>query len=545
MAQTYDEMIGYEICRDGEQMITERSTFSNHCEEVARMVLPTYKNTFFPGSYNVMGQKNTQEQIDSTAMLALSRFAAILDSLLTPRNAQWHTLEASNPDLQKIRSVRLWFEDTTRRLFKLRYAPTANFSSQNQNVFQSLGAFGNGPMFIDRLSGARGFRYKAIPMGEIYFKENHQGIIDTSLRYFRMTAKQAVDQFGDKVPEAITKKNVPGSDQTMFWFYHMIRPRGQDYDARRLDAKGKKFASYYVAVEGKKLVSEGGYNTFPMPTSRYMEAPGVVYARGPAMMVLPAIKTLNVEKKIVLTQGHRTVSPVLLSHDDGITGFSMKPGALNPGGVNKDGRPMIQPLPVGNVMVGKDMMDDERAVINDAFLVNLFQVLLNNPKVMTATQVIEMANQKGILLAPTIGKQQSDYLGPMIERELSLGLDMGLFMPMPPELVEAQGEYEVVYTSPMSRLARAEENSGFIRSVESTLAIVNVTQDVSLLDTYDFEVAIPEMSVNNGTPERWMASAAKMAAKAEQRAAQQQQQADIQAGPAAAAMIKAQQGGKK
>ena len=40
------------------------------------------------------------------------------------------------------------------------------------------------------------------------------------------------------------------------------------------------------------------------------------------------------------------------------------------------------------------------------------------PPQMTATEVIERTNEKGILLAPTIGRQQSEYLGPMIEREL-------------------------------------------------------------------------------------------------------------------------------
>jgi hypothetical protein len=519
-----------------------RSTFADHWEQVADYVMPTYRNTFYPPNYNTPGEKKTELQIDSTAMLALSRFAAIMDSMLTPRNSVWHTLEASDPMLNKSRAVKLWFEDTARRLFRLRYAPTANFSSQNQAVWQSLGAFGNGPMFVDSyigIDGSRGLRYKALPLGEIYLFENHQGQVDAFLRCFRLSALNAKRMWLDTLPKQIAEA-VDKTPHKEFMFLHCVKPRDAiDYDPGRLDARGKRWVSYYICTDTKSLMSEGGYNTFPLPTARDEQAPGEFYGRGPVMRVLPAIKTLNAQKRIVLKQGHRTVDPVLFTHDDGILNVSMKPGAINAGGVNRDGRLLVQPLPIGNVMVGKDLMDDERMVINDALLVNLFQVLLNDPKVMTATQIIEMANQKGILLAPTVGRHQSGYLGPLIDRELDIASDLGLLLPMPPELVEAQGDYQVVYTSPMSRVARMEENSGFLRSVETALNIANTTGDQSVMDIFDLDTAIPEMADNNGSPERWMSSPQQIAEKRAAREAQMQQQAEIAAAPGAAAMMKA------
>ncbi|MDN8888877.1 portal protein, partial [Staphylococcus aureus] len=79
-----------------------------------------------------------------------------------------------------------------------------------------------------------------------------------------------------------------------------------------------------------------------------------IYGRSPAMNVLPAIQTLNEEKKILIKQGHRVVDPVLLAHDDGVMdGFSLKPGALNYGGVNAQGQKLVHTLDTGNVAVGK------------------------------------------------------------------------------------------------------------------------------------------------------------------------------------------------
>src|SRR5258708_958103 len=540
--KNYEDELVASILAEYGQLFIRRAVFSNHWEEVAKYVLPASRNTFFWGSMNYLGysqgQKKTEDQLDATAALALSRFGAIMDSLLTPRNAIWHQLQSTNADLNKNRNVKLYFEEVTRRLFAARYAPHANFQSQNRQVYQSLGAFGNGMNFIDRYmghDGKRGFRYKAVPLGELFIRENHQGMVDGFVRAFRITARQAKQRFPDTCPEYI-ENMVKERGEEFTTIYHCVRPR-EDYDPQRLDAKGKPWGSYYISIDGKSLLSESGYNTFPGPVTRYEIAPGETYGRRPAMMVLPSIKTLQAENRTILEQGHRTVRPVLLTHDDGLAGFSMRPGSLNSGGVNKDGNPLVHPLPVGNIAIGKELMDDERAIINDAFMVNLFQVLRDSP-VMTATQVMEMMNEKGILLAPTVGSQQSDYLGPTIERELDLGAELDMLPPVPPELVEAQGEYEVVYTSPLSKAARAQEVAGLQRSIEFALSIVNVTQNPEPLDHYNWDVAIPDISDIQSVPTRWMRSPEGIAQLRQGRAQDKQLAQQAQQAPGLAAMVK-------
>lgn len=521
------------------QLQSARSTFASHWEEVAALVVPEQKNTFFFGNYNTPGEKKTQQQVDATSMLALDRFGAILDSLLTPRNQLWHTLEPANPYLKKDRSTRLWFEDVSRILFKLRYQPTANFSAQNQCVYQSLGAFGTGSMFVDRFAGPRGergFRYMGLPLGQTFFTQNHQGLIDGMIRWFRLTPHEAVTQFGDETPVQIKELLAKNSQNPLDFFHHVYL--NDEYDPEALDNRRKLYKSCYVSMVGRALLSEGGYNSFPVPASRYTQTVGETYGRGPAMRVLPAMKTLNAEKITFLKQGHRAADPVLLLADDGLMDMSLRPGAMNKGGWSSDGKPLVGVLPTGDIQISKEMMDEERMLINDAFLVTLFQILTETPQ-MTATEVIERTNEKGILLAPTVGRQQSEYLGPLIDRELDLASDLGLLPPMPPLLREAGGEYDVVYTSPLSRAMRAQEASGFMRSVEFGLSIANATQDPSPVDAFDFDTAIPEIAEINGTPTSWMASPEQIKAKREGRAQMQKDQMEIQAAPAAAAMIKA------
>jgi hypothetical protein len=533
---------------DFETMQTNRSTFNAHYEDVASLILPSYRGTFYFGSTNYPGQKKTDLQVDATGMVALSRFAAICDSLLTPRNLTWHGLEADDDYVMKDRQTREWFQNTSRKLFKYRYAPSANFVANNQAVYQSLGAFGTGVQFIEPFYDIHrnrpGLRYRSIPLGEIYLRTNHQGLFDGYIRVLKRTARQflQVEAWKAKAPEMVLKANETDSPQE-FIILQDVKPN-TDYEVGRKDDKGKPYYSCYVSMEGKCILEEGGYNSFPAAASRYQQAPGEDYGRGPAMDVLPALKTLNAQKRDFLKAGHRAADPVLLSHDDGMLNLSLRPGALNKGGMSPDGKPLVGVLPVGQIQVSLEMMQEEQKLINDVFLVSLFQIMTEKND-MTATEVIERVNEKGILIAPTVGRQQSEYLGPMIDRELDVLSSLGALDPMPPRLKEAGGNYNVVYTSPLAKAMRAGEAAGFMRTVEGVKELVNITGDQSLLDPFSFDRAIPEIADIQAVPITWMATQTEINQKRKGRAQAAAAQQKIQAAPAAAAIMKAQAASQK
>ncbi len=515
-----------------------RGNWSSHWTEIAQRIYPMESWLFQNYSQlNQMGDKRNFEVYDSTPVLALQRFGAILDSLLTPSDQFWHQLKPLDPMLMKDKQCRLWFEQANNILFKERYETTSNFASQNQKQYLSLGAYGTGVMFIDALSGSPGIRYRNIHLGECYLQENHQGIIDALCRHFMLTARQAVQKWGPKCPEMISTvaERFP---ERQFFFLHWVKPR-EDRDPERRDFKGMEYASYYVSIEAHALIEEGGYRQFPYPISRYFQAPNEAYGRSPAMDVLPAIKTLNEQKKSMLKQAHRVLDPVLLVHDDGILdGFSLEPGALNPGGISADGKMLVQPLPTGNIQAGAESMKDERDLINDTFLISLFQILTENPE-MTATEVLERTREKGILLAPTIGRQKSEYLGPMIERELDVLSSQGRLPQMPKLLAQQKGEYKVYYDSPISRTQKAEWSAGAMRTIESLMTVAQATQNPGLLDYIKWDVAAPQIADINGTPASWINDQKAVNEIRQQRQKQMQQQQAVQAAPAVAGMAKA------
>lgn len=527
------------------ELVTDRSPLTAQCEEIASLIRPSEAMTFFSPGSNRAYIKKTGQQVDSTGMVALSRFTAICDSMLTPKNTVWHGLEPAGKNraaLLKDRATKVWFYDVTRLLFSYRYTPSAGFVGNNQSIWTSLGAYGNGAMFGDSyydFTGKRfGLRYKQVPFGQIYFEFNHQGVVDGFIRMIRLKAYQAV-----KVPE--WQDNMPVSVRVAaektpmreFIFLHRVMPRDA-YKPWMIDNKNMPYASFHICMDTRDFISESGYRTFPLSTALYQSSAGEEYARSPAMDVLPSLKTLNEQKKTFLTVGHRAANPVLLLADDGIMSANLKPGALNRGGISADGKKLIQTLETGDVQITEVMMAEEKQLIDSVFMVDLFNIALERKSGTTATEVIDEINKRGILIAPTLGRQE-DYLSHQTDRDLSLLGQMGVLPPMPPLLREAKGEYKMQWLSPLAKAMRAGEVSGFFRSVEMSKEVMNITGDPSVMDPYDFDAATPDFADINGAPVVWMASPDKIAAKRQARAQAAQQEQQVNAAPGAAALISA------
>lgn len=526
---------------------TDRGSWEAQWTEAAQRVIPSDSTHFSSQGAgptpSTRGAKLTDHMFDATPALACQRFAAVMESLSTPQNSKWHFLSPSDKMLKSNRRVREYFEELTNILFQERYRPGAGFVSNTQQVYLSQGAYGNGVVFIDAPENNRGLRYRNVHLGETYFVENHARIVDTVYRTFWLTARQAVQMpwagaLPDQIKEAARN---PHQSEQRFEFVHCVYPR-EDYIPGVLGDQGKRFVSIYFTCTPEAYLSEGGYNSFPYAITRYTQTSGEVYGRGPAQWVLPAIKLLNEQKKTVLKQGHRIVDPILLAHDDGnLDGFTMRSGYLNKGGVSAEGKLLVQPLPTGRVDVGEKLMEMERQVINDAFLISLFQILVETPQ-MTATEVLERAREKGMLVAPLAGRMQAEFLGPMIERELEVLEAQGLLPSMPAILSDAGADYKIEYDSPMSRMQRAEGAAGFMRTLQTASEYTKMTGDATPLDHFNFDQVMPDLLDINGAPVSWTSTEDQIAEKRKARQAQAEQEQMANAAPGMAQMLKAAPG---
>lgn len=545
------------VLREQKTEENRRSNFENQWQEIADVLWPGAADMFWTSRADKsVGHKNTELMYDATSAIALDRHTSILASMMVPQGSKWHRLRTTSPELNRERDVAEWYDTVTDILFRVRQSPNSGFYPQMNKAFKSIGAFGTGVVFVDLdppSPTSRGGwpRYRDMHMSGTYLRENYQGQIDTAFIKGAFTHRQAQQMVDAGIFEKLPKKvdeRIKKNSEEQHTYIHYIGPN-EDFDPGVKGVKGMAFEEAWVCQDTNEVIGRGGYRVFPLPNGRPSVTPGEVYGRGPAMLVLPNIKVLNQQKKSHLKVGHQLADPTLLAHDDGIVDtFSLRPGFVNAGGLDSQGRKLVQPLLEnrGQVNQLKELMDDERSVINDAFLVHLFQILLDTPR-MTATEVLDNARQRSMLLSPTMAPLQSGFLGGMIEREIDLLVHANRLPEMPPVLLEAQNDagLEIEYDNPLSRLMRSEEAAGISRWTEQLLQAVQITQDPAPLDHVDWDTAAPELADINAVPKRWVADEAQIAEKRQQRNAAQAVDTAIQAGPSVAALLKEGAGGQQ
>ena len=514
-----------DLLRRLESLRSKRSGFDSHWDEIALRIWPSAAEF---QTRREAGTKRTQHMYDATAANALERFSAILESLLTPRHQIWHRLRASDPKLNEDPATKVWFEDANRILNDTRKAPRSNYHSQMHEGYKSLGAFGTAAMIIDEAPNGRGIRYQNCHIGQVYVEVAPGGMVDTVYRCFPMTAKAIFQKWGPKSPpkvmEALEQKPYEN-----FEVLHAVFPR-KLVDPERFGPESMPWESHYIGVEDKAVIETGGYQELPYTVGRYTVNPTEVYGRSPAMLALPTIHQLNEMKRSIVRQAHRAIEPPVLLHDDGVMGAGSKavrltPNGLNYGGLDSQGRELMKPFISGaRLEITREMIGDERDTVNEFFLVSLFRILLDDPRVRTATEVLERAKEKAQVLAPTIGRQQSEMLGPQLERELAIHIRQGLLPPLPPALIEAQGEYEIEYVSEATQMQRAGELIGIRNTIELLTPFAQF--DPGAFDVFDPEEVARVSAEIEHVPTKVLRTPDQLAELRQQRAqaAQQQQQ---------------------
>lgn len=489
------------------------------------------------------GNKKGERVFDNTAIMARDRLAAAHESMLTPRNSKWHGLKCTRQELNDDDEVQEYLEAVRDRIFGARYAPHANFAAQIGAYYQQLDTFGTAAVFVDETMGI-GLRYKALHLNELYIQEDFQGRVVGVHRKFALTAGQAMDalkkgKFTSLPKLIIDQANDPTLQLRRSWYIHAVHRNDEatwmpDYAGRN----SWPIESCYFMPDFLWECGTGGYRTFPFAVGRYLTGPRETYGRAPGMTVLRDIQMLQEMNKTAARQVQREADPpMFISSITGQQPFSMRPGAINPGMIGPDGKLMAQAFQSNaNLQALLELIQDRRQGINEAFYVTLFQILLEKPPNMTATEALLRAQEKGVLLAPTMGRQQSEFLGPMIEREIDILTQAGEFEDLEmPEQMRGSG-IEIVYEAPINRLMKTDEAVGILRTFEALQGPAQV--DPSVMDVIDWEKAARVLGEANGAPASVMRDADEIAALQQQRKAQADADALAKTAPALGSAIK-------
>ncbi len=532
-----------------------RSPFEQDWRDAALRVMPrqhqSWQNQSSPAGHEGFGQSTTRRlNYDATGRRMLPRFVAVLDRMLTPRGQRWHGLQTSDEVLNKSRRVREFYQDLTNLLFRERYKPAARFVSAISEAWSAIGVFGNTATRIEgrKLSpiSRPGLLYRTLPMRDIFWRLNSDGDRDAVIIRMHKNARQLEEDGYSPLPDVVrtelAKKTGP-NERRFFEIFEICTVNYDQFEPDALDHRRFAWNARTLMPEAKMFIDRRtGFVSCPYVTASYFTEPGDIYATSPAISAASALGTASAIKRNILKTAEKVADPPLLTADDGLI-VDTRPNGVTGGGLDRQGNLLVRTLPMaGDLRPAETLLADERSDIEDTFLGRVFSIL-EETREMTAREVAERVSKEFTLVAPTMGRIQEQYLGPQIQREIDvLQEDPNLVLRMPkvpPELLEADGEFDIIYTSPMARAERMEDVQGFMQIVEIALNLSAQTGDPSHVDQFNFDTAIPEMAEIANVPVSWMRTPEEIAAKREE----QQQKAAIDqavaAAPAAAGLAQA------
>ncbi len=512
------EQVVHLVKRKG-KLKAQRGTWESNWQELTNLVLPNEADF---NTERSKGGKRTTHVYDSTGIHANEMLAAGLHGMLTNPASNWFSLRIKDDqnNLADSSEAKQWLEDTTNVILSEIAAPSVAFSSHIHEYYLSLCSIGTACIFIGDPVNREGVSFRAIHIEEIFIAENADGIIDTVFRSFEMTVRQIVQKWGEKslsprIAKMYEKKDYDKQVQLL----HCVYPR-EDMDKGKKAATMLPVASVYIDEKDKHVLAEGGFDEMPYMVSRWSKAVGEVFGRSPAMTALPDIKMLQEIMKTTIKAAQKVVDPPLLVPDDGVLGpVRTIPGGLNYYRASSGAR--IEPLQTGaNIGLSYEMMNDLRERIRTMFFLD--QLQFQGAPRMTATEVVERTERTLRLLGPTLGRLQSEFLGPMIERIYGV-LSRAERLPEPPESI-AEQELKIEYVSPLARAQRQSETQGIMRTLEFIGPIAGMDpQAAQVVKGADTVRHIAEL---NGVPPMLLKSDEELLAEAkaqqEAQAAQQQ-----------------------
>jgi len=499
-----------------ERLSNMRYNWNSHWQEIADYCLP--RRATFNREVS-KGQKNMDKVYDSTGIWAAEQLAAALHGMLTNPALTWFKLLPEDPQLYDDYETRVWLESAERVLYRIFNSPASNFNSQLHESYLDLVCFGTSVTYMEELPNWPVARFSARHLGECYAAEGKSGHIDTLYRRFTMPARVAMQIWGENCGPAVKKLVEKNKDQEVK-FLHAVQPR-EEREYGKVDAKNKPFASVYICEEDKWLLGEGGYDEFPYLVPRWSKMVGEVYGRAPAMTALPDIKMVNAMSQTIIRAAQKAVDPPLMVPDDGFfLPVKTAPASLNFYRAGTQDR--IEALKFeGRVDIGNDQLEQRRQAILRAFYLD--QMKLQKEKVEMTRYEAETRNQENMrAMSPTIGRLESELLGPMIDRTFEYAQRQGLFTP-PPERLAGQ-QLRVEYVSPIARAQKTGEASAFQSAMQMALEIGSVLPDA--LRVVNAEEAFRRMPDWFGLPQALLHSKEEVSAM-RQADAQQQQMANM------------------
>lgn len=506
-----------------ESLKSDRGNWDSLNQEIAEYLLPRKAN--FTRKW-ADGEERNSMLFDSTGMEALHLLASSLHGLMTNPSMQWARFaDTSGDDLSQ--EEQEWMEDSIRKCLSVLNSDKSNFVPSVHEFYLDFSAFGVGCIYSEATEDEDDLFVKSYNISRVMFCENVRGVVDTVYRSQDMTVRQIAQAWGEEVLSYKMKGMLKESPDRVVEVIHAVMPRE---DAKRYKrdktAKEKPFASFWIECETNSILSEGGYEEQPYQVSRWSKSPGELLGRGPGSMALPYLRGINAMALTGMMVAEKLADPPLMVPDDGFLGPVLSgPGGLTyyRAGIAGSSGDLVRPLPVsGDLNAIQGMIEWRSSQIQSIFLTPHLKTF-ENPNA-TATQVLAVQSEKMRVLGPVLGRLQTEFLSPFINRVFNILLRNGTIS-VPPESMQGKN-IAVEYNNPISANQKQVEAQAFSNAMMYVAPVVQAKPEV--MDNLDGDAAFRGSQKLFGYPADYLVPEDERDAMRQQRAQAMQAQQEAQ-----------------
>jgi hypothetical protein len=448
---------------------------------------------------------------DGTIKRSVRMLASALFSGLTPANSRWFSQSVINVNDQ---AAKRWLDESSNTIWLNIH--NCNFDTAGYESFIDYVIAGMFAMYIDEgdLQGeGKLYNFSLWPLASCFFADSTgKGSIDTVYRVLRLTAEQAVSEYGDKCSEEV-RKNAEKAPDEPTEVLHAIYPRRVD----PRDTITMPVASDHVEVKTKRMLRSSGYHEMPVVVPRWMPIPNSVYSLGIVDDALPDNLTLQELTKFVLQNADMAIAGMWGAVDDGV---------INPKTVRVGARKII---PMANKesffplapSTKFDVAALEKTELQGQIKATLLSDQLHpeqGPQ-MTATEIHMRAQIVRQLLGPMYGRLQSEYMVPVVDRCFGIAYRAGVLGEAPKSLQDRP--WKASFQSPLARAQKLDDVAAMDR-LEGMLGGLANMQISGPLDNYDLDAAVREKAELLGVPAKLIRDEDTVKKMRKQRAAEMQ-----------------------
>lgn len=397
------------------------------------------------------GQERVNEVFDHTAIVSAFRFAGRLQSDLAPPGESFFKLEPG--PLVKDPTTR---ESLSGELQAIRdVVAAALVDGEWDQAFHEMAldlSASTGAMLILPGDGDKLARFVCVPLSEVLLESGGYGDI-SGIFWKRRWTVRAIREEWPKAPfgEELAKRleDQPESEVDLF----------QD---TLWDAKAKRWVlTVHVAHQDQPLAVTRS-RTCPWLTPRYFKVSGETYGRGPVMLAMPTIRTLNTAQRYTLQAAAIAMLGIYTAIDDGVFNPDLSP--IMPGAFWRVARnggtlgPSVAKFPDPRIDLSNLVLNDLRLGVQAAMMDQSLPP--DQAAVRSATEILERVKRLASDHVGAFGRLVAEIIVPLVRRLIEIGYQRRVIS------YETPIDQLLVRVSVSSPLAIARETSRVQRIIQ-------------------------------------------------------------------------------